>query len=135
MLENYAVPVITNGGANSSVIFQQDGAAPHYAKIVRDYLDEALPLRWCGRGGGVGGSGDPVNYTRGCLEWPARSPDLTPLDFFLWGYVKNIVYQEQIYNIDQLKARIVDGFVRHPISLDVYCTLLTLCSAEASLLS
>ena len=24
--------------------------------------------------------------------WPARSPDLTPLDYFLWGYVKEMVY-------------------------------------------
>ena len=23
--------------------------------------------------------------------WPPRSPDITPLDFFLWGYVKDRV--------------------------------------------
>jgi hypothetical protein len=28
-----------------------------------------------------------------------RSPDLTPLDFYLWGYVKQIVYGVYIHNI------------------------------------
>jgi len=28
-------------------------------------------------------------------EFPPRLPDLTLLDFFLWGYVKNIVYAEE----------------------------------------
>ena len=26
------------------------------------------------------------------VEWPPRSPDLTPYDFFLWGYLKSKVY-------------------------------------------
>ena len=24
-------------------------------------------------------------------EWPPRSPDLTPIDFFLWGYLKELM--------------------------------------------
>ena len=27
----------------------------------------------------------------GPIPWPPRSPGITPLDFFLWGYVKDIV--------------------------------------------
>ncbi|GBN02190.1 hypothetical protein AVEN_59418-1 [Araneus ventricosus] len=27
----------------------------------------------------------------GCIEGPPRSPDLNPLDFFLWGYIKQRV--------------------------------------------
>ena len=49
-------------------LFQQDGASAHYAIIVRDRLNDKLPGRWIGR--------------RGTIEWPARSPDLTPCDFF-----------------------------------------------------
>lgn len=45
-----------------------DGAPAHYASIVRDWLDENVPGRL------IGG--------RGALDWPARSPDLTPADFF-----------------------------------------------------
>ena len=29
------------------------------------------------------------------LLWPPRSPDLTPCDFFLWGYVKDNAYKPQ----------------------------------------
>ncbi|GBN23572.1 hypothetical protein AVEN_144157-1 [Araneus ventricosus] len=29
------------------------------------------------------------------LPWPPRSPDLTPCDFFLWGYVKDKIYVPQ----------------------------------------
>lgn len=72
--------------------FQQDGAPPHYAAIVRQYLDRIFPGRWIGR--------------RGAIEWPARSPDLTPLDFFLWGHLKSRVYIQKPNNIEDLKERI-----------------------------
>jgi hypothetical protein len=26
------------------------------------------------------------------ISWPPRSPDATPCDFFLWGYVKDQIY-------------------------------------------
>jgi len=39
--------------------------------------------------------------------WPARSPDLTPCDYFLWGYVKNKVFvPPQPVSIPDLKNRI-----------------------------
>lgn len=48
--------------------FQQDGAPAHNSRIVRQFLEAEFPGRWIG--------------TRGAVEWPARSPDLSPLDFF-----------------------------------------------------
>lgn len=30
--------------------------------------------------------------TGGPVFWSPRSPDLTPMDFFLWNYLKNLVY-------------------------------------------
>ena len=41
------------------------------------------------------------------MEWPARSPNITPPDFFLWGYVKDKVYSEEIRDIEHLKGVIV----------------------------
>ena len=35
-----------------------------------------------------------------------RSPDVTPLDFFLWGYVKTIVYKSTAWDISELRHRI-----------------------------
>lgn len=58
--------------------YQQDGAPAHYALAVRAKLNEEYPERWIGRGGPH--------------AWPPRSPDLTPMDFYLWGHVKSLVY-------------------------------------------
>ncbi|KAL6419711.1 hypothetical protein ACFW04_013675 [Cataglyphis niger] len=53
----------------NKIIFQQDDAGPHNARIVTNYLNEQFPGRWMGRY-------DPIH-------WPARSLDLNPLDFFM----------------------------------------------------
>ncbi|GFV07724.1 hypothetical protein TNCV_4942261 [Trichonephila clavipes] len=54
--------------------FQQDGATCHTARATIDLLKDTFGDRLISRFG-------PVN-------WPPRSCDLTPLDYFLWGYVK-----------------------------------------------
>jgi len=40
--------------------------------------------------------------------WPPRSPELTPPDYFLWGYLKGTVYQNKPGTIDALKANITE---------------------------
>lgn len=80
--------------------FQQDGAPAHYYRIVRQYLDQVFPGRWIGR--------------RGAIEWPPRSPDLTPLDFFLWGYLKNKVYRSRPTNLNDLELRIRNLLLQVP---------------------
>lgn len=74
---------------------QQDGAPPHFARDVRNYLNEVFPQRWIGRGGPI--------------RWPPRSPDLTPPDFFLWGYIKNRVYNNQPTTPEDMRHRIVNA--------------------------
>lgn len=49
--------------------FQQDGCPAHYTRTARDVLNTEYNGRWIERGGPV--------------HWPARSPNLTPPDFFL----------------------------------------------------
>jgi len=39
---------------------------------------------------------------------PPRSPDLTPPDYFLWGYLKGRVYQNKPRTTDALKANITE---------------------------
>ncbi|GBO36066.1 hypothetical protein AVEN_187629-1 [Araneus ventricosus] len=51
------------------------------------------------------------------MAWPPRSPDITPLDFYLWGYVKQHVYSERINDINHLEQRITD--VIHSVTADV----------------
>ena len=35
-----------------------------------------------------------------------QTPDMTPLDFFLWSYVKDQVYSTRVIDLDDVKARI-----------------------------
>ena len=39
---------------------------------------------------------------------PLHLPDLTPPDYFLWGYLKGRVYQNKPQTIDALKANITE---------------------------
>ena len=47
MLVDYAWPQLQH----KRLYFQHDGAAPHYAVVVREWLDEKFPSRWIGRRG------------------------------------------------------------------------------------
>ena len=58
--------------------WMQDGAPCHRTNAVRNRLGELFGNRIIGH--------------RHAVEWSPRSPDLTPCDFFLWGYLKNKVY-------------------------------------------
>lgn len=42
--------------------------------------------------------------------WPPRSPDLTPLDFFWWGYIKCQVFKQPPANVAELRQRTSDEF-------------------------
>jgi len=97
MLQGFFIPEIRKLHKVRSAVFQQDGAPAHFSLDVRHYLNNQFPDRWIGRGGPI--------------RWAPRSPDLTPLDFYLWGHLKNNVYKSPIKNLDELKIRI-DNEVR-----------------------
>lgn len=88
MLREFVLPELKRQHDKEDFFFQQDGAPPHYALAVRTFLDEELPNRWIGR--------------RGPLEWPPRSPDLTPMDFFFWGIVKDKVFARRPSSIEDM---------------------------------
>ncbi|GFX94261.1 putative transposable element [Trichonephila clavipes] len=72
--------------------FQQDGATCHIGRATIDLLKDTFGDRLISRFG-------PVN-------WPPRSCDLTPLDYFLWGYVKSLVYEDKPQTLDHLEDNI-----------------------------
>ncbi|KFM59228.1 hypothetical protein X975_23270, partial [Stegodyphus mimosarum] len=90
VLENFVFPQLEE--LQPHVFLQQDGAPPHWDTIVRSSWKDHFTGRWIGRGGPI--------------PWPPRSPDITPLDFFLWGFVKDNVYRRRVSNMDDLKVRI-----------------------------
>ena len=40
--------------------------------------------------------------------WPPNSPDLTPVDYKIWGLLQELVYATKISSVDELKERISD---------------------------
>ena len=76
--------------------FIHDEAPPHFSRVARQFLNRHFANKWIGRGGPV--------------ACPARSPDLNPLDFHLWGHLKSIVYATSIENAETLRSRIEQGF-------------------------
>ena len=62
---------------------------------VLNFLNSVFPRRWIGRGEWV--------------SWAQRIPDLSFLDFFLWGHIKNLLYATQYENINSLKQAITEA--------------------------
>ena len=54
-------------------------------------------------------------------DWPARSPDLNPLDFFLWGYLKSQVYSPWPNKLDELETNIRRVVQKPPARCDQEC--------------
>jgi hypothetical protein len=72
LLEN--VPLQTR----RQMCYQHDGAQPHCCQVVRQYRNHKFPNQWIGRDG--------------AQNWPPQSPDLNPLDYHVWSYMKAMVY-------------------------------------------
>ncbi|GFS90117.1 uncharacterized protein TNCV_507911 [Trichonephila clavipes] len=72
--------------------FQQDGPTCHTARATIDLLKDTF--------------GDHLISRFGPVNWPPRSCDLTPLDYFLWGYVKSLVYADKPQTLDHLEDNI-----------------------------
>ena len=71
-------------------VFQQDGAPPHCSNRTLEYLRQYF-------------SGDRLISRRTDNPWPPYSPDLNPPDYFLWGYLKDRVYEDNPPTIERLK--------------------------------
>ena len=95
MLKDHVVPQIKQRRVFSHTIFMQDGAPPHYEKgtsVLKEQFQNRL-------------------ISRGCdVPWPPRRPDLSPLDYWFWAWLKSKVFtlQSQLRSIEDLKRRIVE---------------------------
>lgn len=77
-----------------NLFFQQDGAPSHNIRAVSDLLNMNFGSNWIGCNGPV--------------RWPPRSPDLSPLDFFFWGHIKNLLYRRTNNNMQELTQNFID---------------------------
>lgn len=94
LLDETEIPILT---MRRPLIFQQDGCPAHWTLNVREHLNNCFPESWIGRDGPI--------------PWPPRSPDLTPVDFFVWGRAKELVYSHvEISTREELIERIQTAF-------------------------
>ena len=88
---------------NDDMWFQQDGAISLTAHVTIDLLKSK--------------NGERVISRNGPVDWPPRSCDLTPLDFFLWGHVKLLVYANNPATIQEVRANIEREIAAIPVNL------------------
>jgi hypothetical protein len=74
--------------------FMHGGAPPHFLHTVTQHLNQTLREQWIGRGG-------PVN-------WPAPSPALILLDFWLWKHLYSLVYSAPINELRGITATSIE---------------------------
>ena len=71
---------------------QQDGATPHCSNVTLSWIETRFS--------------DRVISRRCDNDWAPHSPDLNPLDFHLWGFLKDRVYENNPKTIRNLKNAI-----------------------------
>jgi hypothetical protein len=75
------------------MVFQHDGAPAHFNRAVVKHLNVHFSER---------------RVERGSMHpWPPRSLDLSPLDYCIWGWMKDIVYQRKAQTREELVACIM----------------------------
>ena len=75
-----------------NIWFQQDGATCHSVEATLDVLRPVFE--------------DRIISRRADVVWQARSCNLSPLDYYLWGAVKDKCYVDKLETIDALKRNI-----------------------------
>ena len=100
MLQTDFWPAFATQPSEDQFVFMQDGALPLWSRPVRDWLGVKLPNKWAGRGADT-----DLN-----IKWPPSSPNLTPFEFFLCGYIKIKVYVNQSNNIEELNTNTQNAF-------------------------
>jgi hypothetical protein len=97
--------------------FMHDVAPTHFARFARQHLNQTLVEQCIGRGG-------PDN-------WPARSPDLNPLDFRLWGHLNTMVHSAPINALEALQQRVENACPGIRVKPGIFDTVRTsLCDEE-----
>jgi transposase len=73
-------------------IFQQDGAPAHTSHLIQNWLSDNVDMFW---------SKD---------FWPPNSPDLNPLDYYVWSVVERQTNKSRHPNVASLRAAIEAAF-------------------------
>ena len=83
LLFDRVIPELRTWPNSELLIFQQDGARPHSSDMVMELLNDTFSNRVIANG---------TQSHPAPIAWPPRSPDLTPCDYFLWGWMKGRIF-------------------------------------------
>ena len=96
VLEDYLIPsleLLVPPG--DPYLFQQDNASPHTAKITQEkFVEMGIPL----------------------LEWPAKSPDLNPIEH-IWAWIDRQLARKTFDTIAELKDGLHEAWMKIPAEL------------------
>ncbi|GBO33572.1 hypothetical protein AVEN_218360-1 [Araneus ventricosus] len=93
MLRDFVIPRLQQRRCLQDFIFIQDGALPHINRRVKHLLRQHF-------------TDARVISGHFPTAWPPRSPDITPSDFCLWGFLKDNIYRKRPASLPDLKNRI-----------------------------
>jgi len=82
----------TEYSKKTAILFQTGRSPTNFNRKVRHVLNSTFANRW--------------NGGRGPVNWRLRSSELIPLNFFISGYVKSIIYAEKTRELRHLRQRI-----------------------------
>ncbi|GBM18011.1 hypothetical protein AVEN_238403-1 [Araneus ventricosus] len=103
LLRNQLIPALQQRGCVDNTIFMQNGAPPHIETPVKQQLNMCFGK-------------DRIISRHFTTAWPPLSPNLNPCDFWLWGYLKDVVYGGPMANLAELKKRITQHI--HNITIE-----------------
>ncbi|GBL82308.1 hypothetical protein AVEN_252474-1 [Araneus ventricosus] len=93
MLRDFVIPQLQQRGCFQDIIFMQDGAPPHIDRRVKQLLRQHF-------------TDARVISRHFPTAWPPRSPEFTPCDFWLWGFLKDNIYRKRSASFPDLKDSI-----------------------------
>ncbi len=92
LLSEVVLPWVKEEYGDTPLLFQQDEAPSHTAKIVQE---------WCK---------DMFSHFWSKSEWPPSSPDLTPMDFGIWSILESRACTKSVPTVDTLKSNLIKSW-------------------------
>lgn len=92
ILRTVVKPWMETVASGRPYIFQQDGAPAHTSHLVQNWLSDNVDAFWSKE------------------FWPPNSPDLNPLDYYVWGVIERVSNKSRHPNVATLQASIEAAF-------------------------